>query len=261
MAHEITAKKSLGQHFLNSAKVISAIADAGNVISGDKVLEIGPGTGVLTAELLSRGAYVAAVELDDRSIEVLNTKFADHIKSGHLLVVHHDAATGLPVNVQKFLGKQFKLVANIPYYITGLLLRLYLSGTIQPSVLVFLIQREVAERAVARDGKQSLLSLAIQAYGNPKITTRVPRGAFTPPPTVESAVLAISDISKNKFSSTKHEEYFFEVIKIAFGQKRKTIGSTLRNSTKVLEKLSELGFNSKTRPEEIPVEAWVAATK
>jgi 16S rRNA (adenine1518-N6/adenine1519-N6)-dimethyltransferase len=249
-------KKSLGQHFLHSAAYVRAVADAGNIAPGDTVLEIGPGEGVLTRELLNQGAHVIAIEKDARLIPVLAEAFAAEIAAGSMRVIEGDALEIDP-GVLK-LSQHYKIVANIPYYITGALLRKYLEGDHQPTTLVYLIQKEVAER-VARSTKESILSLSIKAFGTPKYVKTVPKGAFVPPPTVDSAILQISDISRAHFPNKGAEQRFFDLLHAGFGQKRKLLR---RNIEKVLGEncsiyMQEAGIPQDARAEDVPLEAWV----
>jgi 16S rRNA (adenine1518-N6/adenine1519-N6)-dimethyltransferase len=186
-------KKSLGQHFLKTASYVRAIADAGDVAKGDVVLEIGPGEGVLTKELLARGARVIAVEKDHRLIPILEVTFAQEIKGKRLTLIEDDALR-FDISNHALKNKSYKLVANIPYYITGALFKKFLSSENQPSTLVFLVQKEVGER-IAKSKKESILSLSVKAYGHVKYVKTVPRGAFSPPPEVDSAILSVSEIS------------------------------------------------------------------
>ncbi len=257
-------KKSLGQHFLTSAHYLAAIADAANVQQGEYVLEVGPGEGALTEVLLARGAHVLALEKDHRLIPVLKEKFAQEIAAGELEVVEADA---LEFDIATLLfGKDtsYKVVANIPYYITGALLRKFLEAAVQPSTLVFLVQKEVAER-IARHGaankifKESILSLSVKAYGTPTYIKTVPRGAFAPPPTVDSAILLVSDISRTNFASTKEEENFFTLIKNGFAQKRKLLASNLQPvfGSDALAHMEQVGIAPKARAEDVPLEQWI----
>ena len=198
---KIVAKKSLGQNFLKSKKALFAMIEAGKVSAGDIVLEIGPGQGALTEKLLETGADVIAIEKDDRLIAILEEKFAEAIQDGALRLVHADvleediAALGLKNN-------KYKLIANIPYYITGQIFRKFLSGNIQPSKLVMMVQKEIADRIIARDGKESLLSLSVKAYGTPKKIMKVEKENFSPQPKVDSAILLVDNISKDFFLPT-----------------------------------------------------------
>src|SRR3989344_6801 len=223
-------KKSLGQHFLNSPKIIGDIVSAGKVTKGDLVLEIGPGEGTLTSALLKTGASVIAVEKDDRLIPILQEKFAKEILSRQLTLIHNDI---LEINMSKTvfdIKKSYKVVANIPYYITGQIIRLFLETDRQPESMTLLVQKEVAERVVARDKKESLLSLSVKVYGEPKIIRVVGRGAFSPQPNVDSAILYIGNVSRKNFSEGSprgkggvDEKLFFRIIHIGFAHKRKQL--------------------------------------
>ncbi len=225
-------KKSLGQHFLNSPHYLGLIADAVDIKPGETVVEVGPGEGTLTAQLLKRGAKVIALEKDSRLISFLKEKFAGEA----IEVIEGDALEYDP-------PKKYKVVGNIPYYISGALFKKFLTEKHQPSTLVFLVQKEVAER-IARSKKESILSLSVKAYGEPKYIKTVPSGAFAPPPKVDSAILAVRGISRANFTNAAHEKKFFELVKKAFGQKRKMLRSTL-------------GINSNERPEDLSLKQWL----
>ncbi len=252
-------KKSLGQHFLKSSAYLRAVADAAGVKEGDVVLEIGPGGGALTRELLSRGAIVTAIEKDSRLIPILEELFVKEIAEKRLTVIEADVlyfdVAVWRNNVTTF---SYKLVANIPYYITGALFKKFLSGDIQPSCLVFLVQKEVAER-IARSTKESILSLSIKAYGSPAYVKTVPRGAFVPPPDVDSAILLISRISKNNFINAKHEKQFFTLVRAGFAQKRKMLKRNIERvlGVSTLEKMLNAGIEENARAEDVPVGKWL----
>jgi 16S rRNA (adenine1518-N6/adenine1519-N6)-dimethyltransferase len=251
------AKKSLGQNFLKSKQAIRDIIRAANLGAGEQVLEIGPGKGVLTEALLQAGARVTAVEKDDRLIPLLSEKFSSEIASGQLSLIHGDILD-LPTPSFKFQASSFKLVANIPYYITGEILRSFLSGDAQPSTIVLLVQKEVAERIVARDGKESLLSLSVACFGTPKYIAKVPRKYFSPEPKVDSAVIAISSISKG-FFATLPEAHFFRVLHAGFAHKRKVVASNLKRvfeSVKVESALAAATIPDKARAENIGIAEW-----
>ncbi len=251
------AKKHLGQHFLTSKSALVKIREAGNVGSNDLVLEIGPGTGILTEELLTCAGKVIAVEKDRELIPVLQEKFADEIASGKLTLTEEDV---LEFNPSNFLQhKTYKLIANIPYYITGAIIEKFLSTSCQPEQMVLLIQKEVAERIVARDNKESILSIAVKAYGKPRIVAKVPAGAFNPPPKVDSAILSIEGISRDFFADC-NEALFFAVMKSVFGKKRKQIGGSLteflNDKEKAVDALTKSDIDPKTRPEDMTLLTW-----
>lgn len=255
------AKKSLGQHFLRSEKALAQIVDAGDIRTDDVVLEIGPGQGVLTERLLSVAKKVIAIEKDRELIPVLHERFAREIAEGRLDIIEQDILKFDPAQLGT---SRYKLIANIPYYITGAIIEQFLSTTQQPERMVLLIQKEVAERIVCRDGKQSVLSIAVGAYGVPKIIAKVPAGAFVPAPKVDSAILAITNISRG-FFDTVSEKAFFNLVKAIFGKKRKQVGGSLAEYLGDKEKahtiLTALTISPKARPETLQKESFKAMLK
>jgi 16S rRNA (adenine1518-N6/adenine1519-N6)-dimethyltransferase len=256
------AKKSLGQNFLNSPGAITKMIAGGGVTTQDTVLEVGPGKGVLTRALLDTGATVIAIEKDDRLIETLKETFAKEIVTKKFTLIHGD---GLEIN-PKDLGlveHQYKVVANIPYYITGAFFKKFFSEVIQPSTLVVLIQKEVAERIVVRDGKESVLSLSIKVYGTPVYVGTVVRGSFFPIPNVDSAILAVTDISKNNFPNVS-EQLFFDLIKTGFAHKRKKLFGNLKKLfpedilTSAFEKTN---ISKDVRAEDLQLSNWITFAK
>jgi 16S rRNA (adenine1518-N6/adenine1519-N6)-dimethyltransferase len=250
-------KKSLGQHFLNSDFVPKKMCDAGNVTAGDIVLEIGPGTGVLTRELLVRDAKVIAVEADTRAITSLEETFPAEITSGQLVIHHHDARK-LDMETFGLEDLQFKVIANIPYYISGLLFRQCLESDIQPDTLVFLVQKEVAQR-IARDKKESILSLSVKIFGDPSYIDTITRGHFTPPPAVDSAIIAVHNINKERLQGISTSQ-FFAVLHAGFGQKRKQFAGNLKHlfdKQAVATVLTELELPTDIRAEDMQVEQFV----
>ena len=248
-------KKSLGQHFLNSAHYLAAVADAAHIEKGDCVLEVGPGEGALTEVLLARGAKVSAVEKDSRLISLLQEKFAQELSSGQFVLYEGDA---LEFDVKNLKEKKYKVAGNIPYYITGALLKKFLTAAHQPGTIVFLVQKEVVER-IAREKKESILSLSVKAYGNPRYVKTVPSGAFSPPPKVDSAILAIENVSRKNFATAAHEKRFFEMVRAGFAQKRKLLK---RNLEPLLGKnyvaiLQNAGIEENSRAEDVPLEKWL----
>lgn len=257
------AKKSLGQNFLTSQSAVQAIVCAGEVKKGDTVLEIGPGKGVLTKELLKTGAIVVAVEKDDRLIIPLHEEFKKEIQAGKLILIHGDvldlvSLEEMSPNLQKLLGKKYKLVANIPYYITGEIIKRFHTVSNCPALMVLLVQKEVAERIIAKDGKESILSVAVKMYGQPKLVRVVGRGAFSPSPNVDSAVIAIEDIGH--FGTPEEEKEFFGIVHAAFGHKRKVLGGNIKAlSAPLLAKVSKILEQEKlltARAEDVPIQVW-----
>ena len=261
IVYGLSPKKSLGQNFLRNPYYLRLVADAGDIKKGEAVLEIGPGDGALTGELLERGARILAIEKDRRLILFLKKKFAKEIAEKRLRVIEADALTFNPI-AYRLSPHAYKVVANIPYYITGALLRKFLEETAQPERIVFLVQKEVAER-IAREKKESILSLSVKAYGAPHYIKTVPRGAFAPVPAVDSAILAIENISRRNFSNLTHEKRFFELLRAGFAQKRKLLG---RNLEKILgpqttAALRAAGIPEKARAEDVGLAKWLILAK
>lgn len=257
------AKKSLGQHFLTSPKAVRTMITAGEPFANETVLEIGPGKGVLTKELLAKAKRVVAVEKDAELIPFLSEVFAAEIKEGNFILIQGDVLTLDPSSIPA-LSSGYTIVANIPYYITGAIIEHFLSTKNHPQNMVLLMQKEVAERIVSRDGKESVLSLAVKAFGVPKLVEKVPKGAFSPSPKVDSAIISITSIS-HSFFDTIHESDFFTLVKTLFGKKRKQVGGSLGDflKDKALAQhiLEQVSISPQTRPEEIPLPVWKKITQ
>jgi 16S rRNA (adenine1518-N6/adenine1519-N6)-dimethyltransferase len=251
-------KKSLGQNFLMHARIAERIADAAGVGAEDAVLEIGPGTGMLTAPLLARAKTVIAIEADGALIPALKEKFAAEIARGKLELVHEDIRAFDP----SAIAGPYKLVANIPYYITGEIIRSFLEAAHKPESMTLLVQKEVAERIARQKGKRakgSLLSVSVKAFGEPKYCFTVPRGAFKPAPNVDSAVLHIGSIRGDAFASKGEEERFFAVARAGFAHKRKLLAGNLgalAPRDQVMDALAQAGIAPNARAEDVSVEGW-----
>ncbi len=248
LANRMTrAKKSLGQNFLMHARIAERIVLAAQISLEDVVFEIGPGTGMLTKELLKRAKKVIALEADNELYDTLQRDFADDIALKKLELHHGDIRTFDPMD----LPKGYVVVANIPYYITGEIIRLFLETKNQPQNMTLLVQKEVAER-VARSKKESILSLSMKAYGTPKYLFTVPRGAFRPAPKVDSAVLSISHISRAHFKNITQEQKFFELLHAGFAHKRKFVRKNLLDAGLPVGEIPE-----KARAEDVPLATWL----
>ncbi|MCE9629036.1 MAG: 16S rRNA (adenine(1518)-N(6)/adenine(1519)-N(6))-dimethyltransferase RsmA [Candidatus Vogelbacteria bacterium] len=278
---KITAKKSLGQNWLNSPSAINKIVTAGEIKPTDTILEIGPGRGALTKALLATGAKVVAIEKDHQLISDLENTFEPELKNGQLQLLegdilqasellslkniaqadraeHSNFPAGKYAHSENLIASSYKVIANIPYYITGELLRLFFETTNQPSLMVLMVQKEVAERIVARDGKESILSISVKVYGTPKIIATVPAGAFIPKPNVDSAILAITNINHQAFPNTQTEVDFFAIVKQGFAQKRKLVKNNINCSEEIMTKCN---LNIKARAETLTVSDWLCLTK
>ncbi len=249
------AKKSLGQNFLKSPAVVRKMIETAGLSSADVVVEIGPGKGALTVELLNTGATVIAIEKDIELMPLLQEKFAKELTSEQLTLINTDIST-FDIST---LPKHYKLIANIPYYITGEILRKFLESKQQPISMTLLVQKEVAQRIVARDAKESILSMSVKAYGEPKYVQKVPAMLFNPKPRVDSAILHIADISKDFFITNNiTEKDFFKVLRLGFSQKRKILANNLNISKEELERLD---ISDSARAETLTLEEWATLTK
>lgn len=236
------AKKTLGQNFLSNPAIADKILTAGKVEKGDNILEVGPGMGFLTSALIEAGAIVTAVEKDDRLISPLKAKFPQ------ITLIHGDILTYTH-------SGDYKIIANIPYYITGEFFRRFLQNTAQPSLMIIMVQKEVAER-IARDEKESILSLSVKLFGTPKYIDTIKAGNFNPVPKVDSAILAIYDIKKPQ---DVNEQYFFDLVHAGFAHKRKVLIKNLEKiaTKEAIERVwNELSLNPKIRAEDIHIETW-----
>lgn len=242
----------LGQHFLIHGWAARALAHAVAPRVGETILEIGPGKGMLTKELLALGPVVA-IEKDEALVETLRGAFADAIRSEQLRLVPGDVRDVTPES----LGlTRYTVAANIPYYITGEIIRQFLTALTQPRAMAILIQKEVAQRIVSEKG--SILSISVRAYGAPKIVEKVPRKHFSPPPSVDSAILRVDSISRDFFRDVD-EAHFFDVVRAGFASKRKYLSSNLStrfDKARVREALAQSGVAEKARAEDISLAQW-----
>ena len=258
------AKKSFGQNFLNDPSVIRKIVAAAEIVPGETVLEIGPGTGVLTQALVDAGAKVVAVEAEQDLIEPLQHQFGDRIS-----LIEGDIMTLPTVK----LPHSYKLIANIPYNITSAVLERFLAHEPNASRLVLMVQREVADRMVAglppargggKGGGRGLLSVVCQLYAEVKRVCVVPRGAFRPIPKVDSAVVLLD---KSHSSHQSHEpERVIALAKAGFRARRKQLHGNLAaagvvSSAQAKQLLEEQGIDSKARAEILTVENWIALSE
>lgn len=312
------AKKSLGQNFLKSERALSDMVEAGDIQSGETIIEIGPGKGALTTKLLAKirelneiteknapnGEFseknseltkLVCIEKDDRLIPFLKEEYKEDIEEGALEIIHGDIIEILANKdqIEAIIGdtvsresrsrhktRPYKIIANIPYYITGLIFRGIFELEHLPTKIVMLVQKEVANRIMAYGdngeqsgenvGKESILSISIKLYGTPRRVSIVPKGAFVPVPAVDSAIIAVENIQRK--IPKEQDVRFFEMIHCAFSHKRKRLAKNLesfsggvltpetvsrRTSADYEKMLVELGLDKNVRAEDILIDTYI----
>jgi 16S rRNA (adenine1518-N6/adenine1519-N6)-dimethyltransferase len=275
-APHVRAKKSLGQNFLQDRTYLDKIVEAAELAPDDLVLEIGPGQGALTRELAAHAGGVIAVELDDRLITPLRAMFAtqlDRVQIGHGDILELDPVALVDQWVNQLLTRQsaplappasggaYKVVANLPYYITSAVLRQLLEATRPPTRAVVLVQLEVAQRICARPGDMSLLAVSVQYYAQPQLVERVPAGAFRPIPQVDSAILRL-DVNPEPAVDVAAGP-FFTVVRAGFGQKRKQLLNSLsaglgRPKPEIVAALQCAAIDPMRRAETLALAEWAS---
>jgi 16S rRNA (adenine1518-N6/adenine1519-N6)-dimethyltransferase len=250
--------RRLGQHFLRDRAVLGTIVRALDPTQDDLVVEVGAGPGQLTAELVARAGAVVAIELDDGLAAALRATYAGNDR---IAICH---ANALDIDPCRFVEhrRRYLLAGNIPYYISGALIRQYISGSCRPARAVLLVQLEVAERMTAKAGDMSLLGMAVQLYADATIVTRVPPSAFRPRPKVHSAVVKLEFLSSPRVALAD-EERFFRVARAGFSSKRKQIANSLSRGLElekqdIIQVLSSVGVDATARPEDLDLDQWVA---
>ncbi|HMR54981.1 MAG TPA: 16S rRNA (adenine(1518)-N(6)/adenine(1519)-N(6))-dimethyltransferase RsmA [Candidatus Doudnabacteria bacterium] len=251
----LNPNKTYGQHFLMDETILEDMVDVAEVKAGDMVVEIGPGIGNLTERLLQRDANVLSIEKDEQFIKVLRTLSKQYKNFDYELI---DA---LKFNFgARDLG-EYKVVANIPYYITGKIVQLFLKQAHKPKSMTLLMQKEVANNIVAKVGQLNLLAISVQLYGDAKIVTKVPAFKFHPAPKVDSAVIHIELFNKPKYK-LKDEQKFFRVLRACFAGKRKQIHNTLTNNlglekSVAMKSLENINVDPTVRPQQLTIEQWI----
>jgi 16S rRNA (adenine1518-N6/adenine1519-N6)-dimethyltransferase len=261
----VNPKQSLAQNFLMDATHLARIAAAAGLASADTVLEIGPGLGALTQYLAAQAGQVFAVELDNRLIELLRAHFADQ---PHVQIVHGDILTlepGALVRAAPNAATAYKVVANLPYYITNAVLRHLLETDCRPTQIVVLVQKEVAERVCAQPGDLSLLAVSVQFYATPTLVQHVPASAFYPPPKVDSAILHLA-VRPEPAVPDVNPTAFFRVVRAGFSQKRKQLINTLSGGlhlpkADLTATLTNLGIDPTRRAETLTLAEWGVLTR
>ena len=255
----IRPKKHLGQNFLANKGIISKIIKSAHLNADDVVLEIGPGPGALTFELAHACKKVIAIEKDRELSALLKEKLAQE-KIGNVEIIDADILEFLSTH-HSLLTTRYSIVANIPYYLTSALIRRLLELPNAPENIFLTIQKEVAQRICALGGKESLLSLSVKFYANPKIHFYISRGSFAPPPKVDSAFI---EITPKKSPPPVAPERFFAVLKAGFSSPRKKLLSNLAENLPNMDKktltetFSRLNINPNTRPEQLFLQQWLS---
>ncbi len=263
--------QKLGQNFLKDRNIVDKILQSSNLDKDDVVLEVGPGKGVLTEELAKNVGKVIAVEVDGSLLDTLRDKLRNF---ENIEIINEDI---LKVSLSKILqankAKSYKLIANIPYYITSKIIRLFLEAENPPSEMILMVQKEVAERIVAEPGQMSILAASVQYYAKAEVLFDVPRTAFDPVPEVDSAVIRIirhkepsSPAGRQKKRNKEEIDRFFRMVKAGFCARRKTLVNNLSNSLhlnkkEVEEKLKTVGILPIARAQELSIEDWKKLSK
>ncbi len=251
----IRLNTDLGQHFLVDEFVLEDIVDSAEIKETDHIVEIGPGIGVLTAELLARAKTVTAIELDQRMLPLLQTYVKDACGTTEGLTIIQGNALHVPLP-----KTPYKVVANIPYHITSPLLRhLFLESEVQPTSLTLLIQKEVAE-TICDAENAGILTIVVGLFGTPRIVCKVPAASFLPPPKVESAVLHIDSFAAPLADAQTIDE-ILRLTKVGFGQKRKMLRNSLGSLPDGPARMAKAGIDLTRRPQTLSVREWIALAK
>jgi 16S rRNA (adenine1518-N6/adenine1519-N6)-dimethyltransferase len=253
---DLRARKGLGQNFLVDGNILKKIIAAAELTPADTVIEVGPGLGVLTETLVEQAGKVITIELDNNLADILK---AHYIDSNKITVINDDV---LKINPADVLGKQtdYKVVANLPYYITSAVIRHFLEASVKPGILVLMVQKEVAKQITAQPGQMSLLSVSVQLYGKPTIVSKVSSNCFYPAPNVDSAILKIAVYPRPKVQ-TGDITGFFDIVRAGFSANRKQLPNSLANGLKVpkndiLPLLERAGIDPQRRAETLTIDEW-----
>jgi len=242
----IKPKKSLGQNFLIDENIVKKIVRTAGVDKNDIVLEIGPGTGILTRELAKKAKKVITIEKDEGLAALLKEEGMKNVE-----IVTGDALKCFPE-----MKKEYKVVANIPYYLTSFLIRKFLEMENKPREIVLLIQKEVAQRICARPKGMNLLAVAVNYYAKPEVAAFVSKNCFWPKPKVDSAIIRITPIKR------KRSDLFFALVRTGFSHPRKQLANNLSvglniKKERIEDALEKNGLNSKARAQELSVDDWI----
>lgn len=252
------AKKGLGQHFLVDRSVLEKIISAAELTPSDTVIEVGPGLGILTGELVKNAAKVIAIEVDSKLASSLQKRLS---KFANLTVINADVLQLDPVEL---IDKKsnYKVVANLPYYIAAPILRHFLEASLKPSLMMVMVQKEVGQSIVAQPGDMGILSISVQLYGKPTIVDYVPAQSFYPEPKVDSAIVHI-EVYPRPAVDVADIAGFFEIVKAGFSAPRKQIRNSLAlglelTSAEIVQLLEQAGVMPQRRPETLSLEEWAS---
>ncbi len=255
------AVKGLGQHFLIDGGVLERILSAAELASGDTVVEVGPGLGILTRELARRAGWVIAIEVDARLASALEETLAPlaNITIVNADVLETDPETLIKVAEVSF-NAQYKVVANLPYYIAVAVLRHFLEASLKPRLMVITVQKEVAQAMVAQPGEMSILSISVQLYGKPSIVDYVPARSFYPAPKVDSAIVRIETYD-HPAVEVDDVAQFFEIVRSGFAAPRKQLHNSLAQGLDILPEeaatlLARVGIDQQRRAQTLSLEEW-----
>ena len=265
--NNIKPVRSRGQNFLINEDIYDLVVDSAGINKIDTVLEVGPGLGFLTEKLAEKAKRVIAVELDDKLADLLRVSLGEKNIDNIEVVNENILDVGFEFGGKKELSSRwhmnYKIVANLPYNITSVFLRKFLSSKNKPESMVLMLQKEVAERIVAKPGKMSLLAVSVQFYAKAEIIEYVPKTDFWPVPAVDSAIIKIT-IGTGQCPAPigEFEKKFFQLVKIGFSSKRKMLKNNLANGYHINQQQAEnwlkiAGFNEKIRAQEMSVDDWV----
>ncbi len=251
--HSLDPKKSLGQNFLIDKNISEKIIQAGEISKTDTVIEVGSGVGSLTVPLSQKAKKVITIEKDEKMIPPLKEVLKE---INNIEIINKDVLLFTPQI------KNYKLIANIPYYITSPIIKKFLTETRRPSLIILTIQKEVAQRMCARPPKMNLLAIATQFYGNPKIVSRVSRNSFWPIPKVDSSIIRIEP-KKERNTTPEFEKKLFNVIRKGFSSPRKQLFKNLSSFSAIKslknKKLKETDLSK--RAENLSIKEWIELTK
>jgi 16S rRNA (adenine1518-N6/adenine1519-N6)-dimethyltransferase len=270
--YELRARKSLGQHFLINSGVLKKITAAADLSPTDIVIEVGPGPGVLTAELVKQAGYVIAVEVDNSMVALLKQSLYD---ADNLSLI---AADVLEIEPQDLIQREkdrfpdhlktvtnYKLVANLPYYITQPIIRHFCEASVKPRSMVIMVQKEVAKNIVAQPGDLSIMAISVQYFGKPQIIDYVPAANFYPAPKVDSAILKIEMYDRPVVEVTS-EKNFFKTVKAGFSSARKQVANSLSHTldipkAEVITLMQSAGVDPQKRAEMLTLSEWAKLEK